>query len=401
MKKTFAMLIGAAAAIALSAFSAAAADITVDTRSAVETADGTSFTVNSNKLSLAQFGEDSTLTVTCEGGEGEECPFRLMLDYWDRKSNDAFDFGAPLMAEVPYKEYKDGTAVYTYDDLTKVLGEVTPDMVFAMEIVPAGASPITCKSVEAANVLSANEMAENNKYHTTWVHTADAKPSKDWHQSVSVGVDRFDTSTLTPDSYVIVRYELDATDTVYSDPVEFILQSTDDKVSPKAKNGTVWAKVAPMDFNNSFAYFNYKSIVDAYGTDDFSCVYTVYVGDTGQYTMTCTDIYIMNCKTLAVDEPEPPAESKSEDSSAAETATAAETSSASEMTSAAESAAASSAAAAATSSEGDSSIGSHVVFIIIGVVAGVVIAGVAVFIILGRKSNKTYDISRRRFVKKK
>ena len=123
MKKALAMLMGAVAAMTFSVFSAAAADVEIDAKTAVETSDGVSFTVKSNKLAASQLKEDSTITVTCDGAEGDESPAKLVLDYWDAASSENLNIGEPASVEVAASEYSDGKAVFTYADIKAALGE--------------------------------------------------------------------------------------------------------------------------------------------------------------------------------------------------------------------------------------------------------------------------------------
>ncbi|MBR4554704.1 MAG: hypothetical protein IKO27_03825 [Ruminococcus sp.] len=395
MRKTLSMLMGAAAALILGMFSASAEDVSLDTKKAVKASNDVSFTVNSNALSVSRFTSDTKITVSCTADDGEGSPVKLVLDYWDNSSEANGKKGEPAKVEVAAKEYSDGKAVFTYEDITAALGETDPVLVYAIDVSAVEGRTATCTGFDAAGVLSVKEAAEQGILHTTWVHAKNPKESEKWSQSIIVGVDQFDVSTMTDKSALIAFYDSDVDENIDTSPVEFILQSTDDKVSPKAKNGTVWAKVAPVVFNNRFAYFEYADMVDAYGTDDFKCVSTVYIGDTAKGKITCTDLFIFNCKTLMPEEPEPESSSEAETTTTTTTTAAAESQPEETVTSAA--------AATENESSGDKteSVGNSIVFVIIGIVAGVVIAVVVVFIILSRKSGKTYDVNRHRFVKKK
>ena len=403
MKKTLSVLLGAAAAIVLGAFSAAAENIEIPATLAEETSDGVSFSISSNKLAASQLKEDSKITVSCSGGEGTESPVKLVLDIWDRKNTETFEFGGLVSVDVAPSEYSDGKAVFTYDDIKKALGETDPSTVVAMDVAAAGGTAVTCTGVEAENVYSYAEMAEKEIMRSVKVHSRNPVASENWGQTLTVGVDQFDTSTLVKGSWVIAYFETDTVPDTNSALVELILQSTDDKVSPKAKNGTVWAKVAPAIYNNNYAVFDYTSIIDSYGTDDFSCVSTVYIGDTGKCKVTCTDLYALNIKTIA---PEQPAETvvseaeKTADSSKQETVT---TASAAESSEAVSSAAAAEVTSSSSSSKADedSSMSKNIIFIVIGVVAGIALAAVVLYIVLGRKTKKQYDVYRHRYIKKK
>ena len=206
-----------------------------------------------------------------------------------------------------------------------------------------------------------------------------------------MGVDQFDVSTMAENSFVIAVFESDLDKDVVSAPVEFIMQSTDDTISPKAKNNTVWGKVAPVIFNNKYALFDFESMEDAYGTDDFSCVSTVYIGDTGKSPITCTDIYALDIKTIAKDEPEVSenSEAAADNNNAVETTKPADTQTPAAVTSKDNS-----------SSDNKDDEGSNFKLIVIGIVAGVIVAAGVIFLILGKKSRETYDVNKHRYVKK-
>ena len=394
MRKIFSVLIGAATAFVMGTASAAAEDVTIDTENAVEATDSVTFSVGSGQLSVSQLTADTKVNVSYDGAAGDKSPVKLVLNYWDLSAKANLDIGEPASVEVEAAESNDKTAVFTQEDILKALGETDPSMVFSMDVY-AAEKAVTCTGFEATNVYSQAEMADNGILHATWVHAKKPKESENWGQSISVGVDQFDTSTMTDTTWVIAIFESELPDDVASAPVEFILQSADDTVSPKAKNGTVWAKVTPVLFNNHFAMFDYADMIDSYGTDDLSCVTTVYVGDTGNGKIKCTDLYALRCKTQAVEVPEAAESSAAAEESSEEevTATTTTTTQPAETTAAAES-------ASPKNNDDKKSVSSNVGLIVVGIVAGIVIAGVVVYIILGRKSRETYDISKHRFIKK-
>ena len=399
MKKAWSVLLGAAAAFALTAFSAAAEDITIEPSFAVETSDGVSYTVDSNKLAATQLKEDSTLTVSCTGGSSEECPFKLILNYWNSDSDANNGMGEPASAEVRISEYKDGKAVYKYEDITAALNGADPAKAYSFDITAASGEAVKFEGLEAKNVYSAAEAAEKGLLHTVHVHANNPVTAENWKQSLTVGVDLFDTSTLTPRSLAIAFFESEITEESFDPPVEMIFQSTDDKISPKAKNGTVWAKIRAAKFSPTFAIFAYDTMTEAYGTDDFSCVSTVYIGDTGVSPITCTDLYVLGCKTLPPAAEEEPEES-SEAEKPAETVSSAAESAAEEVSSAAEPVAAAAAETDTSSAAEKSSVSSNIIFIIIGVAAGIIIAVVVVIIILNRKASIAYDVNTHKYIKK-
>jgi hypothetical protein len=53
-----------------------------------------------------------------------------------------------------------------------------------------------------------------------------------------------------------------------------------------AQDGAVWAKIAPVEFDETTATYDFESIATAYGTDDFSQVYKIMVGATDRAKIT-------------------------------------------------------------------------------------------------------------------
>jgi hypothetical protein len=394
MKKIVSVITAVIAAAAASTFAAFADDVELDTKKAVETDKGVTFTADSKQLAASQFTEDTIINVGCSVTDGSESPVKLVLGYWDKSDETEFEFGSPATVDVEASEFKDGTAVFTYDDITAALGDTKLSSVYAIDVTADGETVI-CTGFTATNVLSAKEMADGDIRRTIRVHPKKPLTSQDWGQSLSVGVDQFDISSMAEDSFVIAAFESDLDKDVVSAPVEFIMQSTDDTVSPKAKNNTVWGKVPPILFNNKYALFDFSYMEDAYGTDDFSCVSTVYIGDTGKSPITCTDLYALDIRTLATEEPEETVDSEvSNDSEIT-----ADSDDAAVTTKPADTPAAVTDKDSSSSDDKDDE-GSNFKLIVIGIIAGVVVAAGVIFLILGRKSRETYDVNKHRYVKK-
>ena len=350
MKKTLSVFMAVIAAAAASTFAAFAGDVELDTKKAVETDKGVTFTANSKDLAASQFTSDTTVKVAYSGGDGAESPVKLVLGYWDKNDNTEFEFGSPASAEVKASEVKDGEAVFTYADITAALGDNALSSVFAID-VEADGSTVTCTGFTATNVLSSKEMAENDFRRTIRVHAKKPATSENWGQSISVGVDQFDVSTMAENSFVIAIFESDLDKDVVSAPVEFIMQSTDDTVSPKAKNNTVWGKVAPVLFNNKYALFDFESMEEPEVSEN--------------------------------------SEAAADNNNAVETTKPADTQTPAAVTSKDNS-----------SSDNKDDEGSNFKLIVIGIVAGVIVAAGVIFLILGKKSRETYDVNKHRYVKK-
>jgi hypothetical protein len=92
----------------------------------------------------------------------------------------------------------------------------------------------------------------------------------------------FDPYNMTPDSEVQVEFILDGEAPADTAPVELIWQSWDNGPVEKDPDvNTNWNKVAPYEYDSKSAVFSYKDIVSAYGTDNFTNVYAINIGDTG------------------------------------------------------------------------------------------------------------------------
>lgn len=104
----------------------------------------------------------------------------------------------------------------------------------------------------------------------------------------------FDATWITPDSEVLVEFTYEG-EQYSTSPVELIWQTWDDgPVAPDPDVNRTWNKVAPYDFDETSARFSYEDIVNSYGTDNFTTVYAINVGDTG-VKLTVTALTITNC----------------------------------------------------------------------------------------------------------
>lgn len=126
----------------------------------------------------------------------------------------------------------------------------------------------------------------------------------------------FDATWITPDSEVVVDYTYEGETS--KSPLELIWQTWD---GPKEADPDVkgkWNRVSPYEYDETSAKFSYEDIVSAYGTDDFSTVYAINVGDTG-VKLTVTGVTITNCDIVEAVETEAETEAETEeDTEAAE-----------------------------------------------------------------------------------
>ena len=113
-----------------------------------------------------------------------------------------------------------------------------------------------------------------------------------WGQSVTYPPNIFDCTRITPDTIVMVEFELDGEWTGSGAPVELILQNY--TAEPQ-----IWAKTEPFEYDDTSASFKYDDMVAAYGSDDFSEVGNFCLGDCG-IVMKATKFTVTNCTVIEV-----------------------------------------------------------------------------------------------------
>lgn len=193
-----------------------------------------------------------------------------------------------------------------------------------------------------------------------------------WGQAVAYNLhehenDPISITDFTEDSKVYVTFEIDGTPPANTYGIEFIIQRWEAAGVKK-----VWAKVQPVDVTDGVATFDYASMTAAYGSEDFSDVDQLYVGDSGvviKVTNVSFDLSGDGLTDFATEEET----TTSEEEKSEETTKKADEDKAEETTAEAE-------------EEESSSGGVNVVLIV--VIAVVVIAAVVVVIVL--KTRKRY-----------
>lgn len=186
-----------------------------------------------------------------------------------------------------------------------------------------------------------------------------------WGQSVTYTNAQINPMGITPDTVIEVQYELEGDEALPGQyQVELILQNY-------TADPQIWAQVVPYEYDDTHALFDYDGMVLAYGSDDFSEVGKICIGDRG-VKMTVTYVKITNY--------DPPAK---------ETVTEAETEAETEVeiTEAETEAPAETAAETTAASTPTANSGNNVVLIII-IIAAVVVAAVVVVVIIVTKKNK-------------
>lgn len=218
---------------------------------------------------------------------------------------------------------------------------------------------------------------------------SDAKPSNNWGQSImiytpyaSMAYDtsgNFDPMLLTEDSEVVVGFELSATpEKLNGSPVELIWQTweVDGKLLPGVSKG--WNQVQPYEFDDTHAVFSYKDIVSVYGTDDFTSVFCIGIGDRlgghNSPEVTVTSLTFTNIKGS---EDETSEAEISETTVSVTEIVRVETTRASVTT----------AATTIQDDSGDGGFVSNMIFLALGCVGGFLVIVVVVLIVLFRKKN--------------
>lgn len=142
------------------------------------------------------------------------------------------------------------------------------------------------------------------------------------------------------------------------------------------KDGKVWAKIAPSEYSDTQATFDYIDIIEAYGTANFEKVSAISIGDSGFCKLKCTGITITNCTdkgTHKIDQAQSSSETEEVSQTVSEPAEEA-------VSSAAE-------AAAPVQPQNNSGSGnSNIVFIIVGIVSGIALAVGVIVIIMNKKA---------------
>ena len=212
---------------------------------------------------------------------------------------------------------------------------------------------IACASIFSCTLTA---FAENAETEDVTIDCSSATTCSNWEQSITVDQATFNATRLTKDSEIIVTFKSEEINEKAGNKynAELIFQSWDNTTTSAAQDGAVWAKIAPVKFDDSSATYDFESIATAYGTDDFSQVYNIIIGATDRAKITVTGITVTNCKTKTYAEKE----------------------------------------------EKDSK-GTNPIIIVIAVIAGIAIAVVVIVIIMNKKSSEAFDVSTGKFVDKK
>lgn len=215
------------------------------------------------------------------------------------------------------------------------------------------------------------------------VFEGEGKSNGSWGQAYNINIRADEKNAqlilmLNESSKVYVDFELEGTPTINTQGIEFILQKWE-----KEGGDQKWAQTPPTEITDGVATFDYASMVDTYGSDDFSTVDQIYIGDTGAVLTVKKIVFDINGDGVNGDTVDIP-EIKSEPGTAEET-TVTEEEKSEETTKKADEDKAEETTAEAEEEE-SSSGGVNVVLIV--VIAVVVIAAVVVVVVL--KTRKRY-----------
>ena len=111
-----------------------------------------------------------------------------------------------------------------------------------------------------------------------------------WGQSITYAEVDFSTTRLTATSQFLIEFELTGEAPAGRTPVELVFQNY--LVEPQ-----IWAKIAPIEYTETTATFDYDAMVAAYGDSDLSTVNNICVGDCG-VQMIVTKVAVTNCTAL-------------------------------------------------------------------------------------------------------
>ncbi len=217
------------------------------------------------------------------------------------------------------------------------------------------AAAVLCVMAVMTSICVSAE-TEDVELSTTLAKTTDGG----WGQSVTYPKSSFDCSRINADTVIEVEFELDGEWTGSGAPVELVFQNY------STADPAIWAKIEPYDTDmETYAKFRFDEMAVTYGSEDFSTVDNMCLGDCG-IKMKVTKFTVKNCTKVEVT-----------------TTTAATTSAAAETTAAAAETTAASVTEA--SSEGGGSIP-----IVPIVIVTVVVAVIAVVLIIVLKNKRRF-----------
>ncbi len=227
------------------------------------------------------------------------------------------------------------------------------------------------------------------------IDCSDAKKASNFGKSLAISSETFALGRITENSQIVMTYEIleQKDEDLSKSLVSLSIQALSDPDNPFAdEKGGVWVDVQPKNYDETSATFYYEDIFKAYGSKDFSKVSHIYVTAPTTAIIKVNSIIITDCNdsvpetTTTTSEPEPVPEEDTTTTTAETTITVAETTAA---------------PAESTAQASTESTSSNILFVVIGVVAGVALAVAIIFIIISKKSDKAFDTTTGKFIDKK
>jgi len=138
--------------------------------------------------------------------------------------------------------------------------------------------------------ISVSAETEDVELSTVLAKTTDGG----WGQSVTYPKSSFDCSRVNADTIIEVEFELDGEWTGSGAPVELVFQNY------STADPAIWAKIEPYDTDmETYAKFRFDEMTAAYGSDDFSTVDNMCLGDCG-IPMKVTKFTVKGCDKIEI-----------------------------------------------------------------------------------------------------
>lgn len=397
MKKIISALTGAAVSAVL-VFSCTLAvfakeDVEIDVSNAKESSDhGQSFELTSDVFDPLRLSANSQIKIEFRtGSDYAKSPVELIIKSSDNTDSPNADDKGDVWAKVAPSSFGDGEAAFDFEDMAAAYGTKDFKQVKGILIGDTGITSVKLTKMTVTNCIAQEDLEDGNALKSVKIDCKNAKEAANWGRSMTIEYSDFDTTRMTSKSQIIVDYKIDKKD-MDTAPCELVFQSWENPDTPMAdKDGKVWAKIAPSEYSDTQATFDYIDIIEAYGTANFEKVSAISIGDSGFCKLKCTGITITNCTdkgTHKIDQ----AQSSSETEEVSQTV--------SEPAEGAVSSAAEAAAPVQPQNNSDSG-NSNIVFIIVGIVSGIALAVGVIVIIMNKKNGAAYDVNSGTFVEKK
>jgi len=100
----------------------------------------------------------------------------------------------------------------------------------------------------------------------------------------------FDPNWITENSYILLSYE---TEGEYEGcPASLLFQTWTGELVDSTEDKTI--EMIPLEYDDTHAVYDYKSMLETWGNDDFSTVYSISVSDKGENNLFVSSMTITN-----------------------------------------------------------------------------------------------------------